>query len=112
MVDSSLMLNFKDKVTDLSPTEQLYTARGSQGMGMMDELETFGLNPEENYASVIMLVVPRPNITDTNYKMRPLFTMKAEPDVVLNSDAGYPSMINYPLWLTLADISMDEVILL
>ena len=49
------MYDYRDKGSALNPTEQLYTARGSQGMGTYREIENYGVNPEV-YDEVVMLV--------------------------------------------------------
>ena len=55
MIDESLMLNYNDRDTGLGVTEQLYTARGSQGLGTFDNIDTYGVNPS-NYHELVMLL--------------------------------------------------------
>ena len=49
------MTAYDDRDTDLSYTEQLYTARGSQGIGTYKKISQFGVDPS-NYDEVIMLL--------------------------------------------------------
>ena len=46
LIDDNLMLDYYDKASGLGVTEQLYTARGSQGMGTSKAISTLGINPE------------------------------------------------------------------
>ena len=83
------MLNYYDKGSGLGVTEQLYTARGSQGFGTYEQInDLYGVNPEENYNELLMILY-RPPQTSTNYKLRPLFTTKRSPDI-LNEKAYSP----------------------
>ena len=49
------MLNYQDRDTGLGVTEQLYTARGSQGLGTSDDIDTYGVNPS-NFRELVMLL--------------------------------------------------------
>ena len=55
MIDESLMLNYYDRDTGLGVTEQLYTARGSQGLGTFDDIDNYGVNPS-NFFELVMLL--------------------------------------------------------
>lgn len=54
MVDDNLMFEYKDRDTGLGASEQLYTARGSQGFGTYDEITMFGVDPS-NYEDVVLI---------------------------------------------------------
>ena len=90
------MLNYYDQESELGITEQLYTARGSQGLGTFDKIDTYGVDPAK-YEEQVLLLYENPYVT-ANYKMRPLFTTKANPDWM--SLPGLPyGMIQIPLYL-------------
>ena len=57
LMDGTMMYEYRDPGTTLGPTEQLYTARGSQGTGTGKKIESFGVDPE-NYDDLAILVVP------------------------------------------------------
>ena len=61
-------------------TEQLYTARGSQGVGTYDNIDTYGVSPA-NYWELVMLLYETAFVR-TNYRLRPLWTTKANPDFI------------------------------
>ena len=48
LMDDGLMISYHDHDTSLGETEQLYTARGSQGFGTYDEITEYGVDPS-NY---------------------------------------------------------------
>ena len=56
LLDDTLNLKYKDRDTGLGPTEQLYTARGAQGMGTYKEITDFGVSPE-NYDELAALLI-------------------------------------------------------
>ena len=51
-----MIIKYKDRDTGLGPTEQLYTARGAQGMGTYKEITDFGVSPE-NYDELAALLI-------------------------------------------------------
>ena len=55
MLDDTFMIDYKDRDTALSYVEQLYTARGAQGMGTWNEVKQFGVDPS-NYDDLTMLI--------------------------------------------------------
>ncbi len=52
--DESIAPKFDDSETDLGLTEQLYTARGSQGLGTKSLVYRFGVDPE-NYKDTVLM---------------------------------------------------------
>ena len=75
--DDTLKMKWKDPSMGLSVTEQLYTARGSQGVGTSQAVaDMVGVNPK-NYKDLLLLIDygygEDPNATDY-YKSRVLWT--------------------------------------
>ena len=73
------MIDYKDRDTALSYVEQLYTARGSQGMGTWNTVKQFGVDPS-NYDDLAMIIYDNGGSKNANYKVRTLFTTKNWPD--------------------------------
>lgn len=55
LVDDSLNISYQDPDTGLGLTEQLYTARGSQGMGTSDKIIDYGIYAEDFDSLVLLL---------------------------------------------------------
>ena len=84
------MLDYYDKGTELGVTEQLYTARGSQGIGTYDRIEDlFGVNPED-YTELLMLIyeIYETSKVTSSYKLRPIFTTEANPDFLVEENGS------------------------
>ena len=55
MLDNTFMIDYRDRDTALSSVEQLYTARGAQGMGTWNLVKQFGVDPS-NYDDLAMII--------------------------------------------------------
>ena len=55
MLDSTFSIDYSDRDTALSYVEQLYTARGAQGMGTWKKVKQFGVDTS-NYDDLTMLL--------------------------------------------------------
>ena len=102
-------MSSSDHSTALSPTEQLYTARGSQGFGTYKDIVKHGVDPD-NYEDVVMIDYYQDANRAVNFLLRPIFTTTRKPDYikfVLNT--GPFGIIQIPLWLQITDSSMDEL---
>ena len=104
LIDDGVMIAYHDRDTALGVSEQLYTARGSQGLGTYDRIRKFGVDPS-NYEDLAMLLYRQENVQTANYKVRPIFTTKANPDFLY--ETGAYGLIQIPLYLQMTNLSMD-----
>jgi len=61
LFDHSIPKAYSDSDISLGLTEQLYTARGSQGFGTYKDIRSFGVDPSE-YTEVLGLIDSVPNV--------------------------------------------------
>ena len=106
MLDNTFMIDYRDRDTALSYTEQLYTARGAQGMGTWKAVKQFGVDPS-NYEDLTMIIYNKGGVQNANYKVRTLFTTKNWPDFCVAHTFMF-ALVNIPLWLQIQDMHMDE----
>ena len=105
-------MKWNDPSIGLSVTEQLYTARGSQGIGTSQTTaDMVGVNPK-NYKDLLLLIDygfgEDPDATDY-YKSRVLWTGIGQPDWAVGIFTLY---MNIPYWVYITEITMDEFICL
>ena len=61
LFDHSIPKAYSDSDISLGLTEQLYTARGSQGLGTYKDIRNFGVDPSE-YTEILGLIYSMPNV--------------------------------------------------
>jgi len=95
--DDSIPLDYHDPDTTLGISEQLYTARGSQGLGVPKKDDRFGVDPA-NYDEVLQVVTSlniTQNITQIAYEKRPLWTGSGLPNFIDDLHWGFTSLPIY-----------------
>ena len=80
-IDESMVMDYLAPETGLGPSEQLYTARGVQGAGILQS-NADSLNVDAgNYNSTYMMWDDNPETFGTHYfQKRALWTVRTNPD--------------------------------
>ena len=112
-LDSQFNVDWHYKPSGLGLTEQLYTARGSQG-GVLEESYAKLLMASPHYPesdTPTWLYAAFANNQNWAIPMRTLFTVKDAPvaAAIWVSPLYYWSLIQYPLYTFLVDTEMDSV---
>ena len=67
MFDNNIEVAYQDKETDLGLTEQLYTARGVQGIGAHKNVTKYGVDPSD-WRQLMQLFINLPGVGFTEYE--------------------------------------------
>ena len=107
LLDESLYLSYEDATYDLGVTEQLYTARGSQGVGISErQMKGAGANPAI-YSDTFLFENTNYEGFSTHMLLRPLFSIGHRPDYYMgNKNYLYMSLTKYSY---LAEKDLDEI---
>ena len=92
--DDSIPLDYHDPDTTLGISEQLYTARGSQGLGLPKTDDRFGVDPA-NYDEVLQIVTSQNSLPQIAYEKRPLWTGTEKQNFATDYDWGFISLPIY-----------------
>mmetsp|Transcript_27504 Transcript_27504/g.36782 ORF Transcript_27504/g.36782 Transcript_27504/m.36782 type:complete len:104 (-) Transcript_27504:602-913(-) len=103
MFDDNIGVEYSNPDTGLSYTEQLYTARGSQGIGTFKKVTSFGVEPE-NYKDVLAYLQSQNEVDPIEYQLRPLWTTKIMPNFLPHK---YYGMFSLPHWCQIANSTVD-----
>ncbi len=78
--DDSIVPKFMEHDTGLGFTEQLYTARGSQGFGTLYKIKSHLIDPQRYEDTFILAYRVGWDMENVSYDIRPLWTAKSRPD--------------------------------
>ena len=98
IVDDSLKLSYFDQDTGLSPTEQLYTARGSQSAAVRQTtIDKVGIDPS-NYWDSLLLENTGYGNENTYYQKRAIWTTENKMEYTDGTTWDY-MLVNIPTLL-------------
>ena len=88
-IDEAMEMDYLSPESGLGPSEQLYTARGVQGAGILQS-DAEGLNVDpSNYNSTYIMWDDNPETFGTHYyQKRALWTVKSNPDFAPEDTVG------------------------
>ena len=107
LFDDNIHVEYNSPESDLPLTEQLYTARGAQGLGVSNMVAKYGVEPENLDEQLELSIFLNPTMPLISYAMRPLWTGKGIPNFEFNWPWGFISM---PLFCQLSNSTMDSMI--
>lgn len=107
------IFEYENKTSKLSSVEQLYTPRGSQGMGVGSILPSSASIDILDHTQTMILDIFS-DFKNRVYQLRPLFTMKLSPgftmtDMDLNVDNKQTVLMSVPMYATLAQKKISEI---
>ena len=107
LFDESLKLAYRNETYELGVTEQLYTARGEQGVGISDQLlESIDVDPTD-YTETILFETTNYGGYSTRMLQRPLFSIDHKPDYYIGkTDYVYMSL---PMYSFFANKDLDDI---
>ena len=109
MFDKKSILDWRNRETDLSPSEQLYTARGSQSVATTAKLITDTSFNLKNFKNTLKLDDMGYGKHGTKYRMRVIWTAKTIPFFAKRSSNDRSLIYNIPSFLHMAELDLDEL---
>ena len=107
LLDRSLQISYGDGSSALSYTEQLYTPRGSQGIGTSTGSVADGNVDPHQFNSTLLMVNNDAAKENLYYKQRVIFSLREEPDWASDSGGDY-MLVNLPNFCYWSERDMDE----
>ena len=105
-LDNALQIKTYNSTSALGPTEQFYTARGSQSIAVTEEIiEQIGYD-WSNYKDTMLIENINTGFNSTFYQERVLFSTVEMPDYA-NYHDDIPILVSFPQWLKMTDMSLN-----